>query len=117
MREPNVRRLQHRIDVQQWIDWQTYMEMVPVHGGIAQERHELGVAKICQTLVNLWRGKDDEPRELDDFLMLFGDKVDGFFNPKPFPKKEKTQAEIDAEVQMNLFAWVEGNNRVKGQDG
>lgn len=104
MHEPNVRRLQNRISFEQFEDWCTYMTMVPADRVQAQYH----AAHICQTFVNMWRAEKTDPFPLEDFLIKFGDEVEGFFDPKSKEKPRQTADQIIAQ----LFEIVDGNNQV-----
>jgi len=64
----SVSRAQREIDSREFSEWQAFWAVEPW----GDERADIRSAMICCVTANAWRGKDDPPATLKDFLPKFG---------------------------------------------
>lgn len=73
-----MRELLARVDSRELTEWMAYAELEP----FGERRADVRAAEIAWVMANLWRGKNQKPYELEDFLLAAGPERGGELTPE-----------------------------------
>lgn len=90
------------MDPEEWLMWQTYAKLEP----FGEERADMRMASIDQTLVNLHRDRRlyPDPFPLINFLLGFGDQPVKVADPAPTQTLET--------IELHLDVWCATQNLI-----